>query len=395
MKILLTHRYFVPDTPPYAGMLYSIAKGLAAAGHDVRVFSTLPSYKTSADIDAPRREVRDGVAIHRIPALSENRGGILRALNAFWYALALFVEILHVRPDAVQAATFPPVIAGWIASLAARLIGARFVYHMQDLHPEVSLYSGGMMGRGMTLRIARWLDNMTLQRAKRIVVLSGDMKDTILKRGVVGPEKITVINNFLLDGAALEGVAEPLIPSNADMSIVFAGNIGGFQGLESVIDAAHLTADLPGLHWWFVGDGARKAALVKLAGDLKERTVFFEAFQPQSVALETIRSADLAMAALAPSIYRVSYPSKVLTYLAIGAPVLAIVEPDSELARMVEIGEIGFVAAPHDPDSIAAAARGAWEAREGLKAAGKRSAALYDAQFSLERALENWKDIYT
>lgn len=101
------------------------------------------------------------------------------------------------------------------------------------------------------------------------------------------------------------------------------------------------------------------------------------------------------MAALAPSIYRVSYPSKVLTYLAIGAPVLAIVEPDSELARMVEIGEIGFVAAPHDPDSIAAAARGAWEAREGLKAAGKRSAALYDAQFSLERALENWKDIYT
>jgi len=394
MKILLTHRYFVPDTPPYAGMLFSIAKGLAAAGHDIRVFSTLPSYKTSGEIDAPRRETRDGISIHRLRTLSENHGGSLRALNALWYALALFIEILRVRPDAVQAATFPPIIAGWSASLAARLVGARFIYHMQDVHPEVSVYSGGRMGRGALLRISRLFDNKTLKRADKIVVLSEDMKDTVLARGIVNADKIVIINNFLLESEPFHESPTVPRPSEGAVNVIFAGNIGSFQGLEAVIEAARLTADLPDLHYWFVGDGSMKAHLIERAGDMKDNTVFFKPFQPQAVALKMIQSADLALASLSPSIYRVSYPSKVLTYLAIGAPVFAIVEQGSELARTIKNEEIGFSAPPGDASEIAAMLREAWEKRAQLPSYGQSAKSLYDKRFSLETALRHWERIY-
>lgn len=395
MKILLTHRYFAPDTPPYASMLDSIARGLSKAGHDVRVFSTLPSYKTGSGIAALKRETRDGLTIHRIRTLSENRGGALRALNALWYALALFTEILRVRPDAVHAATFPPIIAGWVASLAARLIGARFVYHMQDVHPEVSLYSSGAMGRGLALKIARWADNATLRRASQIVVLSEDMKNTVLDRGGASADKIRIINNFLPEaGPATADVTAPS-PSDGALTIIFAGNIGGFQGLNAVIEAAHMTADLSDLHYWFVGDGSMQSRLIEQAGALKDQTIFFTPFQPHAVAQEMIRQADLALAALSPSIFRVSYPSKVLTYLALGAPILAIVEPESELSRMIEAEKIGFSASPGDAAGIAKAARLAWDKRDDLSAYGARGEALYADRFSLARALDHWCAVYT
>lgn len=396
MKILLTHRYYIPDTPPYADILHAVAAGLAESGHEVRVFSTLPSYKTGAGIKAPARETIDGVAVHRIPVLSEKNPAPLRALNALWYCLRLFVEVLRVRPDTVQAATFPPILAGWTASLAARLTGARFVYHMQDVHPEVSLNAGGAMGRGLALKLARWFDNATLRRAHWVVVLSEDMKRTVLARNEIRPQKIAIINNFLPNPLAPEGEAVEA-PSLSDgvLRIIFAGNIGAFQGLEAVIDAARRTADLPDLHYWFVGDGAAKARLVERASDLKDRTVFFHPFMPQGQALEMIRRAELALVALSPGMREVSYPSKMLTYLALGTPVLAIVEVDSELARMVAAEEIGAIAPPGDAVAIAAAARRVWEAREALPRRGKRAAALYAERFSRERALEHWRDVHT
>jgi len=390
MKVLLTHRYYVPDTPPYADILHAIAVGLSEAGHDVRVFTTKPSYKTSAGIAASGKEVLDGVTIRRISVLSENHASPLRALNALWYCLRLFIEILRVRPDTVQAATFPPIIAGWTASLAARLIGARFVYHMQDIHPEVSLYSGGGMGRGIILKLARWLDNATLRRAHRVVVLSEDMRDTILARGVAQAEKIFVINNFLPKVLPSETGIEAPILSDGALRIIFAGNIGAFQGLEAVIEAAQRTSDLPDVHYWLVGDGSAKQRLVEKAGALTDQTIFFHPFVPQAMALEMIRTAEVALVALSPQIFRVSYPSKVLTYLALGTPILAIVEEESALAQMIKKEEIGAVAPQTDALKIESAIRELWKEQSALPTWGNRAQVLYEDQLCRERALESW-----
>ena len=137
MKILLTHRYFWPDTPPYGSMLRTIAEALAAAGHDVHVFTSQPSYNSR--IAAPAHQTLSGVKIRRINILPERKTlPLVRLVNLVGYSLRLFLQILMLRPDVVSAATFPPVAAGLVASLAARLVGAKFLYHMQDIHPAVS-----------------------------------------------------------------------------------------------------------------------------------------------------------------------------------------------------------------------------------------------------------------
>ena len=54
--VVLIHRYFVPDTPPYAHILKQIADELAGAGYKVTVLSCQPSYSLGTQEKAPARE---------------------------------------------------------------------------------------------------------------------------------------------------------------------------------------------------------------------------------------------------------------------------------------------------------------------------------------------------
>ena len=353
MKILLTHRYFWPDTAPYALMLRAIGDGLAEAGHEVHVFASKPSYR--GGVTAPAREDLGALKVRRGWVFQERRTNpALRALNVALYALALFWRVLRLRPDVVSASTFPPVLAAWFASLAARLVGAKFVYHMQDIHPEVSRYSGGRLGRGLPGKILTWLDNQTLRRAAAVIVLSADMADTLAARGL-GDLPVHVINNFQLDvfGGAEAPPAE-LTRDPARTRVIFAGNLGRFQNLPLLAEGvARCFDNHPELELFFLGDGAALPELKARWGDHPQ--VRFGPFLPFAQARPLIEDAQVGLVALTPDIYRVAYPSKILTYAGLGVPVLALVEPESRLAQELEGAGIGAVAATPDADRIAAA----------------------------------------
>ena len=353
MKILLTHRYFWPDTAPYALMLRSIGEALAAAGHEVHIFASRPSYR--AGQTAPRRERLGALEVRRCRVLPEGRRNpVFRLLNVFIYCTALFFRVLRLRPDVVSASTFPPVVAAWSAGLAARLVGAKFVYHMMDIHPEVSKYSGGRLGRGLAFKLLRWLDNQTLRRAAAIVVLSKDMENTLKARGL-GVLPIHIINNFLLDDFD-ESQAPPAEyrKQAGKFRVIFAGNLGRFQNLDLLTEGvARAFAEHPELELFLLGDGAALPGLKAKWGD--HSRIKFAPFLPFSQARALIEEADLGLVSLAPDIYRVAYPSKLLTYLGLGVPVLALVEPDSELAQELVGNGLGVVPTSSAPQAVAEA----------------------------------------
>lgn len=388
MKILLTHRYFWPDSPPYAAMLKDLAGHLARAGHDVHVFATMPSYRGSATDGASSGERLNGFAVRRCQVIrNEKRHVLLRVVNVLIYCATLFVAVLRTRPDVVTASTFPPVVAGWTASLAARLCGAHFVYHMQDVHPEVSKYSGGRQGRGLVFRLLRMMDNQTLRRASGIVVLSEDMADTLASRGI-GKLPITVINNFMLEAAADQDPPRHLVKRTGTRRVIFAGNLGRFQNLETLTEGVALCLEEHrDLELLFLGDGEALPVL-QSRWDGHDR-IIFGPFLPFAQAKGLIAGADVGLVSLAPDIFRVSYPSKVLTYAGLGVPMLALIEPESHLAHQFKTLGIGVVPGSTEPADIAAAL-GA------LLAKPDRSAALagfVETVAAPEAAFRRWDEL--
>ena len=355
MKLLLTHRFFWPDTAPYAVMLRAIAADLAEAGHEVHVFASVPSYRDGANTRL-RREVIDGAKVHRVRVfLSEKANIIKRLSNVLIYTVALFFEVLRLRPDIVTAATYPPVVAAWGASLAARLTGARFVYHLQDIYPEISETNADRLGHGLPARLMRWLDNQTLRRAAAIVVLSEDMAHTLAARGL-GPLPIHVLNNFSLTpvNPVPIGVPAGLAKPIGTRRVIFAGNLGRFQNLSLLTQGvARLFSSHPNLELLLLGDGVALPDLKAQWADNPQ--VRFAPFLPFEVAREVIAEADIGLVSLAPGIYRAAYPSKVLTYLELGVPILALVETESQLAASLVEAGIGAVPTTATPEAIATA----------------------------------------
>jgi colanic acid biosynthesis glycosyl transferase WcaI len=354
-RVLLVHRYFWPDVPTYAHLLRFLGARLASDGHEVTVLCGPPTYNgVYAGPPRPRAEFVDGMRIHRVrlPIESKTRP-LRRAVSLGLFAVRLVLHVLRHRADydLITVTTIPPVIMGVAARTIRRLTGIPYIYHCMDLYPEVAELAGLAPHRQL-VRLARRLDTTTCRRAAAVVVLSEDMRATLLARGLDG-DNIVVCNNFAVLDEPDEPVADVLPVDPSRYRITFAGNLGRFQGLDDLVDAAHQIA----LHraevdLVFIGAGVSRAALQARAGPLLGQQILFIDHQPVAAAVLALAHSQLAVVSLRPGIYRVAYPSKTATCLAAGCRLLAVVEAESELAALVQDEDLGTVCPPGDIDAL-------------------------------------------
>ena len=355
MKILFVHRYFWPDSPPYASLLRTMAEHLADEGHDVHVMTAQPSYGGSDQhVSSPTRETLGSVNISRARLFAEKPTQMARrAANLGLFAAQVFGHIVKRRDyDVVMAATTPPILIALAGRLASQTIGAKFVYHMQDIYPEVMSANQGQ-SLGLSHRVLRRVDSWTTKHADRVVVLSRDMANTIGKRH--DASNVRVINNFLPDSSH-QGESLPLGTTSwktSSRQVVFAGNLGNFQGLGAVIDAFAILRErgVP-VHLVLLGSGVAEDDLQLRARAMVGDTVFFPGRVSQAESEAVVAASDIALVTLNAGVIETAFPSKIMTYLSCGTPVLAAVEATSELAEMLDHEGVG-AACDLTPVSIA------------------------------------------
>ncbi|WP_198949381.1 glycosyltransferase family 4 protein [Halovibrio salipaludis] len=352
LRILTVHRYYWPDTAPYASLLRRIVQRWQQEGNEVEVLSSQPSYKATLDNAYQKSDQTvDGVRITRLKLANEAGKPIVRIRNAIRLGLNLVWRAVVRRYDVVMISTAPPVLGGLAAAIACRLTGARFIYHCMDIHPEVGRISGEF-SHPAVFGLLRKLDNWSCHQAEPVVVLSRDMEQTLRERPGGDRLQIRVLNNFSLPDDSGEPEPLPFEMPPCRLNVLFAGNIGRFQGLETAIQAmARLTAR-GDIRLTLMGDGIAKEALQEQA-QRAGANVQFLGHQPVAVAKEAMRHADAGFVSLVPGIYRYAYPSKTMTYLEQGCPLIVAVEPESELAREVEAGGYGYAVPPDDAQALA------------------------------------------
>jgi colanic acid biosynthesis glycosyl transferase WcaI len=383
-RILLVHRYYWPDVPAYAQMLHIMAQRFAAEGYDVSVFTTQPDYNgIYADGRAPAHETVAGVKIRRI--------GLARALNVGWFCLCLVWHCLTHRYDLMTVASFPPTVMARTARLICWLRGMKYIYHIQDLYPEVALASG-LSQNGLLLKLAARVDRANCQKASRVIVLSGDMQAALARRGIA-TSNVRVINNFVIDkmkaAEKLEQVPQ-LDPSK--FHVIFAGNMGRFQGLETLLEAADLLKGQPKIQFDFVGSGALKQRLQQQAAGNPQ--IRFYDHQPLQAVMQMTQAANLSVISLGKGVIYCAYPSKTMSYLESGARLLAIVEPDSELVEFIQENNLGTTAPQGDAQQVATVIKAEFEAWEtGRRSDPEHARKVADANFGQAVILQKWVDM--
>ena len=181
-----------------------IAEHLASVGMDVVAVTTPPHYP-GWTVQAGYRNrystsKQNGVRVLRAPLLlRRNMRGIWRLIAPLSFALTsapvVFWQIIRHRPDTVLCIE-PTLFAAPVAQLAAKLVGARTVLHVQDLEVDAAFAVGHLGSRQWLKKLGYAFERFTLKRFQKVVTISNRMAERLVDKGIAG-ERVSVVRNWV------------------------------------------------------------------------------------------------------------------------------------------------------------------------------------------------------
>ena len=395
MRTLFLTQWFDPEPGALRGL--PLAKWMRARGHDVEVLTGFPNYPGGKVYPGYRiapwkRETMEDVPVLRVALYPSHDSTIVgRLANYGSFALSASTIGLALAKQAdVGFVYHPPPTVGLPAMMFQALRGMPFVYHIADMWPE-SVVESGALGTGRLRRVVESLlhgwCNTVYRQAAAITVLSEGFKDLLIGRGVPA-DKIHVIYNWADDAVFAPCARDEALAAELGMAgkfnIVYAGNLGMFQDLETLIRAAVRVRDLSNVQIVLVGTGQREASLKQLAAELGADNVRFVG-RRQFWDMPKINAlADVLLVQLKDfPFFAATVPSKTQVSLASGRPVLMAVRGDS--AKIVERANAGVTCAPENEEALAAAIRTLYATPKAeLEAMGDRGRRFYLEHMSLD-----------
>lgn len=395
-RVLVVNQYAAPDTTPSAHYVSTVASALADAGMDVTLLAAEPSYGESA-VAAPLRERRYGVNIRRVRmgswrgrATKRRRfGGYVRFLAG---ALVLGRQIVRVeRPDVVMCFSNPPFVA-LLAAWLARRAGARMMYVIHDVHPDILAATDWIRLPAPAVRAWDLLNRLMLKSASSVVVLGEGMKQLLVTEKGVAEERVQVVPLWAepeLERAELdESVRGELGVARDELLVLSTGNLGVMHSLDPVVVAVQRLKDRR-VRFAFVASGVRLNHWEALLGGFPN--VSFVPYRTGDPFRRLVAACDVGLVPLTPGMERFAVPSRAYTFLSAGRPLLTVMDPKADVARLVIENQCGF-------NSLCGVELAEWlermlKDRAELRAAAVRARRTYEARFTRKAVLGQYVEM--
>lgn len=406
MHILFFTDNFPPEVNAPASRTYEHCREWVKRGHQVTVITGVPNFPVGRVFKGYRNRLRsrermDGIDVIRVwTYVTANEGFLKRTLDYASYMVSALPAALSVRNVDVMVATSPQLFTPCAAYLASLVNQRPFVFELRDLWPE-SIRAVGAMKNDRVLKALESLELFLYRRASHVVGVTHAFRDNLVERGVAA-EKISVTTNGVdlsrfRPTARDEALAGQLGLSGKTV-VGYVGTHGMAHSLETVLQAACRLKHVPAaenIRFLFLGDGAEKPALKRMATESGLDNVLFLDSVPRDDVVRYWSLIDLAVIHLRRTpLFETVIPSKLFESMAMGVPVLHGVHGES--ARIVEREGCGVLFEAENPDALS---RRVLELasdparRRELSRAGRAAAARYDRSALAAEMLHTLIDI--
>ncbi|SIR14713.1 Glycosyltransferase involved in cell wall bisynthesis [Rhizobium sp. RU33A] len=358
MRILIVTQYFWPES----FIINDVARALAVEGHQVTVATGKPNYPEGRIAPGYSRKgtLRElyagGIEVLRVPLRPRgDAGSVGLSLNYLSFVLS---GLLHF-PRMMRGKTFDVVLFYGLSPLTSAIPAAfmawckkaHLAYWVQDIWPD-SLAVTGFVTNRFILSAVRQLMRILYWCAGTILVQSEALARPVAE--CADPRKIV----YLPNPAPVEQTEDGPLPEHLSkifddcFPVVFAGNLGRAQSLETIVEAARLLQHEPRIRFIIAGAGSEAQWLKTKAASAGLENFVLVGHVDRLLMPAFFRRASALLVTLSndPGISMI-VPSKVQAYMQAGKPIIAAL--NGEGARIIREAGCGLVVASGDSRGLA------------------------------------------
>ena len=365
MKILFLDAYFRPEITSFTHLEDDLIEGLIDMGHEITVVCPTPTRNVIAGEEAHIKSDKFGkLKVVRFYAPKERKNPLLRAARYFWCGKRQLSAAKRIgEVDAVFSNSTPPT-QGLNAAKIAKILGKKykkkipFIYNLQDLFPD-SLLSAGLTKKGSLIwKIGSRTAKKTYALADAIITVSNGFKKSVVERGV-NESKVFVVYNWV-DTKKIKPIDKNVNALYGELGIdktkfnvVYAGNFGASQSVETILQAAKLLEGEKEINFVLFGGGVEFGTISeKVSKSGAKNLRVFPLLSGERVA-EVYSLGDVSLITCKKGAGVSAMPSKTVSIMATNSPIIASFDNESELFDVLNKASAGVTVKPENPEALA------------------------------------------
>ncbi|UAJ72553.1 glycosyltransferase family 4 protein [Synechocystis sp. PCC 7339] len=400
MKLTILNQFYPPDYAATGQLLEELSIELSKKELDVQIFAGQSGYAFDQEL-APAQEMCQGVLIRRTRTSrlwpQRLRG---RAIAGILYCLRAIVK-LRLRNrlgDLILVTTEPPYLMV-VAYILHLLYRKPYICLIYDLYPDVAVKLGVAKEKDAIVKLWRWLNRLTWQKAEAIIVLSESMAKVIVDQQPALTEKIKVVHNWA-DGVLIQPRAKidnwfaQRHGLDQTFTVLYSGNMGRCHDLETIMEAARLLSQ-QAVQFVFIGAGAKAAICRNFVQRHQLTNCLFLPFQPKQVLPFSLTACDLSLVSILAQVEGLVVPSKFYGCLAAGTAIAAICPSHSYLRGIIADAQCGVAIDNGDGEKLAQFILQLKNDPQRATAMGHQGRQYFEENFTLGTIAEQYLSVIT
>jgi colanic acid biosynthesis glycosyl transferase WcaI len=400
MNIMFIVAVYPPEGEPTAVMTKQIAEHLVSQGHSVTIVCPFPNRPHGEIYPGYKRRwtsVTDenGVRVIRVLTwlIDRKRTFINRFLENISFGITSSLKVLGNRPDLIFLETWP-IFAQVPVMFYTKLFNIPVINYIKDIYPEVAIAGGIISPDSLVSKILKYIDTAICRNSWQNIVISNTMYDYYIKNRGVDSSKVRILWDWLdlsfIHPVQVDGSWRSEVEINgSDFVCMFSGTMGHASGADILVDVASLLKEYKKIKIVCIGEGVLKERIISEKTKRTLDNLLVLPFQPRERVCEVQSSSDVLLLTASPTMGTSSIPSKFITYIAIGKPVICGAGQNSDLSQIVNTNKLGISVLPGSAELMANAIRQMMQmnTRERLEM-GKRARAIALDKYSMETAMK-------
>ena len=390
MKILVVCQHFYPENFRINDICFELAK----KGHEVTVLTGLPNYPKGKVLKEykwfkNRNQCINGVKIKRCSLVGRGSSTLKMMINYMWFAIFGSLKALFMKKnfDIVYVYQLSPITMAWPAITIKKIKKIPMIIHVLDQWP-VSITTGGVKKESLIYKILTRWSKKTYSKADLITCSSKSFKNYFINELKLDKNK-----KFLyLPSYAEDDYKGTKKDKNKIFDLVFAGNIGPAQSVETIVEAANILKEEKRILFHIVGDGLTREKCKELAQNYNLKNIKFYGHYPVEEMPKFYNLADAFLITMVDNeVVNSTLPAKVQSYMLAGKPIIGAI--NGEVKDVIKEAKCGLCCESLNYKKLANLILKASKDEKNIEKWGQNSLKYYEENFKKDVCISNLENV--